>query len=84
MQRITLTDLDQQIWDEELADFVPEKIFDAHVHSYCDKSAKEPYKGWPEKQGEWPEKGGYDEIVEETKTLFPNSSASFLFISCYA
>ncbi len=23
---------DQQIWDEELADFVPERVFDAHVH----------------------------------------------------
>ncbi len=23
---------DQQIWDEELADFVPERVFDAHIH----------------------------------------------------
>ena len=23
---------DQQIWDEELADFVPDRVFDAHIH----------------------------------------------------
>lgn len=25
---------DQQIWDEELQDFIPERIFDAHVHLF--------------------------------------------------
>ena len=29
---IQLTDLDRRIWDEELAGFVPDRIFDAHVH----------------------------------------------------
>ena len=25
---------DQQIWDEELQDFVPERVFDAHIHMF--------------------------------------------------
>ena len=31
---IELTDLDRSIWEEELADFIPEKVFDAHTHVY--------------------------------------------------
>ena len=34
MPVIERNDLDQQIWDEELADFVPSKVFDAHTHIY--------------------------------------------------
>lgn len=29
-----ITDLDRRIWDEELADFVPQRIFDVHTHLY--------------------------------------------------
>lgn len=31
---ITLNDLDRRIWQEELAEFVPERVFDAHSHIY--------------------------------------------------
>ena len=31
---LNLTDLDKQIWDEELSDFVPKKIYDIHTHIY--------------------------------------------------
>ncbi len=31
---IKLLDIDKQIWDEELEDFVPKTIFDAHTHLY--------------------------------------------------
>ena len=31
---LELTDLDRRIWDEELADFVPHRIFDVHTHIY--------------------------------------------------
>ena len=29
-----LRDIDKRIWEEELADFVPERVFDAHTHLY--------------------------------------------------
>ena len=81
MEHVTVNDLDRQIWEEELADFVPEKIFDVHVHSYWSKYINEPFE-----QCFWgrmgaPEKAGLDEIVEGTEKLFPQRSAfSFLLI----
>jgi len=32
--QLTLTDLDRRIWEDELADFVPQRVFDAHTHVY--------------------------------------------------
>lgn len=34
MAAIELNDLDRRIWDEELAGFVPQRVFDAHTHIY--------------------------------------------------
>ena len=33
-QHMKLTNLDRQIWEEELSDFVPKNIFDIHTHIY--------------------------------------------------
>lgn len=30
----SFSDHDQQIWDEELHDFVPDRVFDAHIHMF--------------------------------------------------
>ncbi len=34
-----LTAFDRQIWEEELNDFVPERVFDAHTHLWSDRHA---------------------------------------------
>lgn len=34
MPALTINDLDQRIWNEELDSFVPDRIFDAHTHIY--------------------------------------------------
>src|SRR5438552_1933605 len=34
MTPIELTAVDRRIWDEELEDFVPRKVFDVHTHIY--------------------------------------------------
>jgi len=44
---LTITDLERRIWDEELAEVLPEKIFDAHAHLYrpehnLDRTAAKP------------------------------------------
>jgi len=31
---LEVTDLDRRIWEEELADFVPRRVFDVHTHIY--------------------------------------------------
>ncbi|MBU0477240.1 amidohydrolase [bacterium] len=46
---IKLLDIDRQIWDEELEDFVPKTIFDAHTHLYKWAHTIKPQqeqKGW--------------------------------------
>ena len=35
-RHITYTEFDQIIWDEDLEDIVPERIFDAHSHLRTD------------------------------------------------
>ena len=53
---IELNDLDRRIWTEELEQFVPQRVFDAHVHYYRwefnTDPAKQtgPFSGWG-KQG---------------------------------
>ena len=34
-----MTDFDREVWYEELDDFVPEKVFDAHTHLWSNKLA---------------------------------------------
>ena len=34
MKTIQLSDLDRRIWEEELSEFVPKRVFDAHSHIY--------------------------------------------------
>ena len=46
-------DCDREIWEEELADFVPSRILDAHIHCYWDSNYPEgpPFKGPPNLTG---------------------------------
>ena len=34
MFNLEINDLDKKIWDEELSDFVPAKVYDVHTHIY--------------------------------------------------
>ena len=38
MFNLGINDLDKKIWEEELNDFVPEKVYDVHTHIYQWKS----------------------------------------------
>ncbi len=41
-------DCDRQIWEEELADFVPSRMLDAHIHCIWDSNYPE---GPPDRKG---------------------------------
>jgi len=43
---IDYTEHDEQIWDEELAGFLPERIFDAHIHLFNQTHQPEGTVGW--------------------------------------
>ena len=34
MKALELTEVDRRIWQEELAAFVPPRVFDVHTHAY--------------------------------------------------
>ena len=38
MFNLEINDLDKKIWEQELNDFVPEKVYDVHTHIYQWKS----------------------------------------------
>ena len=39
---IDYRDCDRQTWEEELADFVPDRIFDAHIHCFWNSNLAKP------------------------------------------
>ncbi|MBT6483557.1 MAG: amidohydrolase family protein [Planctomycetaceae bacterium] len=43
---ISYTEHDQQIWDEELAEFLPSRIFDAHIHLFNKAHRSGDSGGW--------------------------------------
>jgi len=43
---IEFTEHDQQIWDEELAGFLPEQVFDAHIHLFNQAHQPNGTIGW--------------------------------------
>ena len=48
--RIDYRDCDRVIWEEELADFLPDRIFDAHIHLFWQSnvSGSKPPVEWPD------------------------------------
>ena len=56
MPELNLTDLDRRIWDEELVDFVPSRIYDVHAHTYDMRSdaTGQPCTVIPQPFDEWP------------------------------
>ena len=74
MFRLKINDLDKKIWDEELNEFVPKKIYDIHTHIYRWKfnldTEKEngPYKF----QGQNFKNVSFNFLDEIDKKLMPN------------
>jgi glutamate-1-semialdehyde 2,1-aminomutase len=64
MTTLWLHDIDRQIWEEELAEFVPQEIFDAHSHIYPE--IKSTAKG----TGEEPFPVSTMEILDHIDSLF--------------
>ena len=73
MFNLEINDLDKKIWDEELSDFVPEKVYDVHTHIYQWQSNLDgnkntgPYKY----QGENFQNVSFDLLNDVDKKLIP-------------
>ena len=72
-KHIKYTEFDQIIWDEDLEDFVPERIFDAHTHLRTDAHL-------PKDQPVYGKSVVYDlpTMVEWNKRIFPNRRIEYL------
>ena len=52
---IQLNDVDRRIWEEELAEFVPQRIYDVHTHLYRWAFNLDPHK----------ETGAYQSLLDK-------------------
>ena len=72
---ITYTKYDQQIWDEDLEDFVPERIFDAHTHLWTDEHLPDD----DPKRGEMMV-SDMPNMVRWNERIFPNRRIEYLVL----
>lgn len=81
---IPYNDIDRRIWEEELADFVPDRIFDAHSHifmaAHCLQTPDDPVFPRPD----WLDRDMPNSDLESLKawqaTLLPQREIHFLLI----
>ena len=66
---VNVTDYDRKVWEEELCDFLPDNIVDAHVHIYKVEMQKE---NPDERKGcvNWPHMVAPDLTIEDMKESF--------------
>ena len=67
-----ITDFDREIWREELEDFVPSRIFDAHTHLWDDAFA--PPEGTNVPETHW------DDLDRWSREVFPDREIGFLML----
>ncbi len=66
-----LTDFDREIWAEELEDFVPAKVFDAHTHLWNQACCKTPTTH---------KEHDFDLLDSWSKEVFPNRELDYQLI----
>ena len=67
-----ITDFDREIWADELEDFVPGKVFDAHTHLWDNKFA--PPEGTRVPETHW------DDLDRWSREVFPGRELDFLLL----
>ncbi len=78
MNKLILEDYDKYVYENELKDFLPDKIFDCHVHLY---KKDIPYINPPKKPtwvGRVTEEMSKDELPLLLKTFFPDKTSKAL------
>lgn len=66
---------DERIWNEELEEFVPDRIFDAHIHMIAHRHLPEPVRSTTT----WGE-AGFETLVAWSRRLYPNRETHFLVL----
>ena len=85
MSLFEVTDLDRNIYDEELRDFLPEQIIDIHTHVYLRKFKKEKNPAVKTRVVAWPEMVARDNSIEDLMEsyglMFPGKDVKALIFS---
>ncbi len=68
-----LKDIDRDIWDKELEDFVPPLIFDVHTHLWCER-----YCGTGNLRENFPVEVNLEELRKFSGQLYPGRKIDFL------
>lgn len=85
MSLIEVTDYDRKIWEEELRDFLPDKIFDVHTHVYR-KDLFDKEETQSNRTVSWPNAVASENPIEDHqeiyRLMFPGKDVkSLMFIS---
>lgn len=81
MEKIILTEYDKKIWQEELAPFLPQKIFDIHTHVYLKKNMPPLPEGTVRKvtwAGAVAEENPIEDLKYVYDTIFPGKDVKAL------
>lgn len=71
MALFEVTAYDKKIWEEELKDFLPEKMFDIHTHVWLDKFLdKTPKPGYVKREVTWPKLVALDNSIEDLQETY--------------
>lgn len=72
MALFEVTAYDKKIWEEELKDFLPEKMFDIHTHVWLDKFLDKGPKpaGYVKREVTWPSLVALDDSVEDLQETY--------------
>ena len=72
---IDYRDCDRQIWEEELAEFVPDRIFDAHIHLFN----RADFHELPQRMSQWEDNRLVD-LNAWAEALYPGRIMNYLIL----
>lgn len=85
MALFEVTDYDREIYEKELKDFLPEKMFDVHTHVWLDKFIADEKREKQDGVVTWPTLVALDDSVEDLqetyRLMFPGKKVTALMFS---
>ena len=70
MALFEVTPYDKKIWEEELKDFLPQKLFDIHTHVYLEKNNAPAAPGAAKRTVTWPSLVAREDPIEDLQETY--------------
>ena len=82
MPLFEVTDYDRKVWEEELKDFLPDKILDVHTHVYLRSLMEPPKTPQPKRTVSWTstiaKENSVEDLQETYRLMFPGKDVKAL------